>query len=62
MIIITITTISSSALGCQRSHRLQSGGVRPLLPLALRTGKASWLGRPDSWELESSMGLSPGSL
>lgn len=62
VIIVTSTTISSFALGCQRSHRLQSGGVRPLLPLTLRTGEASRPGSPDSWDLESSMSLSPGSL
>lgn len=43
-VIVTGTTISSFALACQRSCCLQPGGVRPLLPLALRTGKACWLG------------------
>lgn len=36
MIIVTVTTISSFALGSQRSHCLHSGGVRPFLPLSGR--------------------------
>lgn len=69
MVLVTITTISSSALGSQRSPRrpLPAGDVRPLLPLAFRTGKAPQPGgdaqrvtfgkSSPAW-----VGLSPGSL
>lgn len=63
MVLVTITTISSSALGSQRSPRrpLPAGDVRPLLPLAFRTGKAPQPGgggcsEGDFWEIKSSMG------
>lgn len=59
MTLVTVTSISSFAEG---SHHLWSGGVRPLLPLATRPGKASQPGGPASWEFECDMGLSSGSL
>lgn len=62
MIIITITTVSSFALGSHRSHRLQSRGNQTSSASSYQGRESPSAWGPDFREFKFSVGLSPGSL